>query len=509
MARATLQVDSAQVAKAMRSAYVGKTPGAVRSAQLERRDRNLEAAWDAARTVDGNVKHWANADALGPDAAASSAVRKTLRQRARYEAGENNSYAKGMVLTLANDTIGTGPRLQLLTDDGAVNSRIEQQFNQWSRAVRLAEKLRSMKVAKTVDGEAFANFITNPKLPTPVKLDLALSEADHFTSPIPLVSDPSLVDGIRFDPFGNPVEYHRLKNHPGGNAAGISFLEFDVLPASQVIHLFRVDRPAQHRGVSELAPALPLFAQLRRYTLACIAAAETAADLAVILRTVAGADEEPDEIDAFDAIPIEQRLMLTLPRGWEAAQLKSEQPPTTYDMFKRELINEIARSLNMPYNVAAGNSSDYNYASGRLDHQGYFKTVRVEQSYFELAALNPILAAWLEESALIPGQLIPELAQAVRGGVAIPHQWFWDGQEHVDPQKEANAQATQLASGTTHRAREYARKGLDIDTEDETAAASFGMTVAEYRQAVAANLFGGAQSTNETDDEEVAEETAG
>jgi len=45
------------------------------------------------------------------------------------------------------------------------------------------------------------------------------------------------------------------------------------------------------------------------------------------------------------------------------------------------------------------------------------------------------------------------------------HQWFWDGNEHVDPAKEANAQATRLASRTTSLAREYARQGLDWEAE--------------------------------------------
>jgi hypothetical protein len=38
----------------------------------------------------------------------------------------------------------------------------------------------------------------------------------------------------------------------------------------------------------------------------------------------------------------------------------------------------------MPFNVAAGNSSGYNYASGRLDHQTYFKAIRVEQAQLEV-----------------------------------------------------------------------------------------------------------------------------
>ena len=47
----------------------------------------------------------------------------------------------------------------------------------------------------------------------------------------------------------------------------------------------------------------------------------------------------------------------------------------------------------------------------------------------------------------------------------FPHQWFWDGHEHVDPAKEANAQSTRLASNTTTLAIEYARQGKDWETE--------------------------------------------
>ncbi len=74
------------------------------------------AKFDSAKTTPENRKHWANADGLSPNAAINPEVRRVLRNRARYEVA-NNSYAKGIVLTLANDTIGTGPRLQMLTDD--------------------------------------------------------------------------------------------------------------------------------------------------------------------------------------------------------------------------------------------------------------------------------------------------------------------------------------------------------------------------------------------------------
>ena len=72
--------------------------------------------------------------------------------------------------------------------------------------------------------------------------------------------------------------------------------------------------------------------------------------------------------------------------------------------------------------------------------------------------LDRILIAWLNEASLIEG-LLP---QSVRTTTFDPiHQWFWDGQEHVDPLKEANAQATRLANHTTTLAYEFARQGRD------------------------------------------------
>src|SRR5581483_6252940 len=89
--------------------------------------RVLRARYDAALTSDNNRRHWGHADGLSANAANSIAVRRILRNRARYEVA-NNSYARGIVLTLANDVIGTGPRLQMLVEDAEANRRIEQEF---------------------------------------------------------------------------------------------------------------------------------------------------------------------------------------------------------------------------------------------------------------------------------------------------------------------------------------------------------------------------------------------
>ena len=413
----------------------------------------MRARFDAAQTTKDNAKHWGAAEFLSADAEADPNVRKILRTRARYEV-QNNSYARGIVKTLAEDTIGTGPRLQMLLEDEGMNRRIEHDFGVWAKKTHLPAKLRTIRMARCQDGEAFVLLARNPALKSNVTLDMQLIEADRVTD-TELSVDPNCVDGVTFDQFGNPVSYKVLKHHPGGRDA--FDMEFVTVRAENMIHVFRQDRPEQHRGIPEITAALPLFAHLRRFTLAVVSAAEAAADFAGILYTDAPANGEADSVEAMDTIQLERNMLLTMPGGWKMSQVDPKQPVTTYGEFKREILNEIARCLSMPFNVAAGNSSGYNYASGRLDHQTYYKAIKVDQSFMEAEVLDRVLETWMREWAL-----------ATTSDVDIcdcRHVWFWDGQEHVDPAKEATAQQKRLESHTTNLAIEYAKQGRDWEVE--------------------------------------------
>ena len=278
------------------------------------RHRGLRLRYDAAVTTEDNRRHWANADGLSANAANSPEVRRVLRNRSRYEVA-NNSYARGIVLTLAHDVIGTGPRLQMLTNDGEANRRIEQAFMQWARAIELPQKLRTMRVSRATDGESFAVLTSNPRLTTDIQLDLRLVEADQVATPDLNQLTGDSVDGIVFDAYGNPLEFHILRGHPGEGTSGI-LRDYDRVPASSVVHWFRGDRPGPARGIPDIMPALPLFAQLRRFTLAVLSAAETAADFAGILYTDAPANGEADSAEPFEPIELEKRALLTMPGGW-------------------------------------------------------------------------------------------------------------------------------------------------------------------------------------------------
>ena len=433
----------------MKKSLARRIVGFLNKNVVPKRD-GVHGRYDAAGTSADSQKHWAYADSSSADAEANSSVRQTLRNRARYEVA-NNSYAKGIVLTLANNTIGTGPRLQCLSDDETVNSQVEEAFCKWAQTVDLAGKLRTVRQVRCVDGEAFILLVQNPKLADEnVHLDLQLVEADCVTSQ-DFSIDPLDIDGIKFDQYGNPVTYRVLLYHPGGDKVTFNVTDARNIPAENVIHYFRIDRPGQHRGVPELTPALPLFAQLRRFTLAVLAAAESAADFAGIIYTDSPAGGESEDIAALDPIQLERNMLLTMPSGWKMGQLDSKQPCSTYGEFKNQVLNEIARCLNIPFNLAAGNSNGCNYASGRLDQQMYHKAISVERANIASRILDRVFATWYKEYAIANGL-----------NREVPfHTWFWDGFEHVDPEKEASATVTRLQNHISTYSYEYAKQGLD------------------------------------------------
>ncbi len=429
--------------------------------------KNISAEWDAARNSTNNENHWTNTDSLSPDAAVKKAVRKKLRERARYEIA-NNSYGRGIINTISNDTIGSGPHLQMITGSDDFDARVEELFNDWFAEIGFREKLITGRKARLESGEVFFVFTTNEKLKSPIKLDIKVVEADQVTDDDEFsfaVADEDNADGIKFDQAGNPISYNILNVHPGSTDPEGSNLNDKTVQASEVVHMFRADRPGQPRGIPECTAALPLFAIMRRYTLAVVSAAETAANNAYQISTQhASLDADTIDFDVtpFDTIDMERNMATVMPAGWKADQMKAEQPTDTYPDFKHEIINEVARCMSVPFNIAAGNSSSYNYASGRLDHQSYFGDIKIEQSYQSDTILFRTFEKWMAEALradLFSGIEFPEDFEV--NEIHKSKKWFWDGVGQQDPLRESKAQEVRLNLSLTSLAIEAAKDGHD------------------------------------------------
>lgn len=441
---------------------------------MKRRTLRMNASFDAAEANRLLDNYWAQARDESANNAASPEKRRKLRTRARYEVA-NNSVAKGIVLTLTNDVVGSGPRMQLTSDnpDHADALRFaERAWREWCEAVGLVEKIRALFSAKIVDGEGVSFFAAGRVAGSPVPLDLVTVEADRLTSPDTGVGRANGdIDGVFVDEYGRPTKYSIARKHPSDFAITPAGAAFRTLDPDRVIHLFRQDRPEQTRGVPYLTPCLNLFALLRRYTLATVTSAETAAAIAMVITSDATAGGFGDEIEDVesdvelspgDNVPIGNGMAMTLPSGYSIEQVKAEQPASGFEEFRRALIVEIARCLNMPANVALGDSSRYNYASGRLDHQTYHGQIGIEREHLERVVLSRVYREWFA-AALSSVAALPASVRAIlTGDTSIDVRWLWPAREHVDPVKEANAAAIRIENGLTTRSVELARAGLDF-----------------------------------------------
>jgi len=416
----------------------------------------VKARYDAAQSTAENASLWTGVDGLSAAQANNPSVRKTIRDRARYEVA-NNSYAKGIVKSIANDTIGQSIQLQL--GDTAKAQQIEQDFTDWATATKLWQKMRTMRGAKCVDGEVFALLIMNRKIKNEVKLDVRLVECEMVESWATLPKDEE-IDGIRFDTEGNATEYRLLKRNPCDYRAFKNTGSGDWVSARYMLHYFSHDRPGQVRGVSEISSALSLFGNLRKYTAAVMEAAARAAEISAIMQTTLVPDSVAAELaDPITIIEAQRNAIVSLPEGWTMAQMKAEQPTTTYAMFKSEIIKEMARCLSMPFNVAGGDSSGYNYASGRLDHQTYDRAIDVERVDVTADVLDPIYDEWLAEYATRKSLSKADIK------LAQSHEWYFSGRGHVDPAKEANADDTRFKNGSLTKGAYYAKQGKDWKRE--------------------------------------------
>jgi capsid protein len=454
----------------------------------------LRARFDSQFTTPYNAEHWNTVDYASIDAQSSWMVRRTLRARCRHEYQEN-SILRGIVSTISNYIVGTGPTLQMQLPDqdgpAGLNHQIETLWSAWSKTVRLSRTLRMNCKAIYFNGEYVNLLRSNPMLDHPVKLDVFEVEADQLSSPLfgmyPANYPDQFFDGLVLDPYGRPMYYHILRQHPGALGAFVIMgYEFDRWPAKSVLHGFEHIRPGQQRGIPELLPCLPLSALLRRYSPAVVRAAETAANVNLTIETEGAAYQEGQTgASDFDYVPLQQGEAMVMPAGTHARQLQAEQPTAEFDPCTRALLWQLARCLDIPTWMAMMSAGEANMASAYVVGQPFIKMVQTKRGEIFEPDLDRVFAAFLREATLMArtGELsdfplsLPD---------SIPHIWRWPRiGNHADPSRMATAQETRLMSGTSSIQIECAEDGHNWKDVQAQNAESLGLTLEEYRERLA------------------------
>jgi capsid protein len=440
--------------------------GSRKTSELGTHGRSLRATYDAAQTSDENSAHWSGADIADADRANSPAVRSRLRIRSRYEFANNPTYC-GAILLTANYEVGSledspGPTLEI-TDSNVDGQAIATAWNEWATAINFGLKLHTSVQARVRDGEVFGFLGTDPALPVDVKLNWRPFEADQCQTPYLPYNSPNRIDGIWFDDWDRPTFYDVLRHHPGGIIPDPWLV--DTIPAQFITHLYRQDRPRQHRGIPEMVSSIDLWADRRRLRKATVAANEAAANISLAVQTEAPAGEA-DEIQP-GAVEIPRNSMFAIPYGASVSQVAADHPNGTYEMFDDATCNEAGRCLTMPFNVLACNSGKTNMSAGRLDQGMWFTSLGFNQVNNRVRVVDPVFCEWYAEARLLHGW--PEKIPA--------RVWHWPGQPYSDPIVDANADKIELGIGTKSMQEIWARKGANWRIRMTEAAAALGRTV--------------------------------
>lgn len=437
----------------------------------------LRATYDIAQTTPDNANQWAGATGQDADAANSPGVRQLARNRSRHET-QNNPTLTGIVRTITHYEVGTGPTLHVESDDEAYADEVEKRWREWCEAVMLTSKLRQMVYGRVVDGESFARLDKNPGIANEVKLDFVPFEPDRcYTLWLPYMT-PNRVDGVWFDNWGNPTFYDVLHYHPGG-VFPMPTWKFDSVPAQYVLHLFSPERANQHRGIPEMLSSTDLWADRRRHRKATVAAAESAANVAAFLTTNQPAMDGDDAPSGQMSMP--RNSLVVAPDGYDMKQIDAKHPNQTYESFSLCTLSEAARPMSMAKNVAACDSSSYNFAGGRLDIITSWKAVEVNQHNNTQRVVSRLFRAWYAEARVIYGwQKDHDETPA--------YQFFWVGMPYSDPEAEQNADEAAIKTGLKGIQEVYARRGKDWKVQQKLNARALGMTVPEYLKFMLSNL---------------------
>jgi hypothetical protein len=138
----------------------------------------------------------------------------------------------------------------------------------------------------------------------------------------------------------------------------------------------------------------------------------------------------------------------------------------------------------MPYIVGANDSSESNFASGKLDKLGYNRAVQMDRSELNDDVVWVLFLRWFEEAQLY--LKLPSLPPDSEWAVSV----FWDELGDIDEVKSATAIEIKLRSGQTSYQSVFAAAGKDGTSEMERQAEALGMTLEEYRSRLAGKLLG-------------------
>lgn len=222
-------------------------------AALELVQRHFEAAEPGRRT-----EKWRR-DGRDADLTRLGAT-KVLRENSR-DLLRNNGWARRAQSVITGNVVGTGIMAKATGPNADVANDL---WKRWAMTTECESDNRAPFGAIQAqcvdscfpDGEVFLRRRwRRPSDRLTVPMQIQVLEADYLNTAWNFLTSESggpIIQGIEFDGKGRRTGYYMWKNHPG---SGRNSETPDFVPASEIIHIYDVQRAGSNFGVSWLAAA--------------------------------------------------------------------------------------------------------------------------------------------------------------------------------------------------------------------------------------------------------------
>lgn len=413
-----------------------------------------------------------------------------LRSRARALCA-NNEFGRRFLSLVSTNIVGAdGPKLQvrLKTDEGrldtALNDAVESHWAAWCRQCEITGRvsfphlLRVVTTSAARDGESLLRFVRARDLP--YGLTLQLLEADRLDESInQTLRDGNIIRmGVEQSAFGKPVAFHVKSAHPGENYQSVR-PGLERIPASDLLHVYVLERAEQTRGYTWMHAVLIRMDMLHGFEEAAVIAARVGASkMGFFTRDEnsdpsAGAAQIADSKDGTTGIPqisADPGEFLELPIGYDLKTWDPDYPHQNFESFLKACVRSLSTGLNVAAHNLSGDMTDVNYSSARIAELAERDVWKTLQNWLIDTAVWPIYREWLR-TALASGTLtfpsgltlpagkIPQMYdRLIQSSRFQPRTWQW-----VDPTKDVQAAKEQISAGLASRTQFAASQGREFE----------------------------------------------
>ncbi len=308
--------------------------------------------------------------------------------------------------------------------------------------------MEKAKIVRSPDGEIVA---VPPIQLQAIETDfLAMSRDSEILS-----SGNTVIGGIEYDKdTGLIAAYHLFKAHPG-SAFMTSIDSTDVVrvPASEILHIYRMDRPGQTLGAPFLAPVIMRLFDIDEFEQAEIVRSKIASMFTAFVHDLNGLDEVSDE----DCPPLGEKMepgqIEILPTGKDVTIAT---PPSRegYEPFTRSFLHSIASGLGITYASLTGDMSQSNFSSSRLGKIEMNRNIETWQQQIMIDQFLRPVSDWF----MLGLELMGVSTAGARSTYTPPKK------ELIDPSKETAAMKDAVRSGFLTLSEALRMLGHDPDT---------------------------------------------